>query len=74
MGLPYWEFVVYFLLRQPLMNRKNGKTKGTGEMIEILKETPAEPITLMGQRAGVCWGGDIQNKEKNYRRRLDCIK
>lgn len=43
-------------------------------MIEILKETPAEPITLMGERAGVCWGGDIQNKEKNYRRGLDCIK
>ena len=43
-------------------------------MITILKETPEKPITLMGERAGVCWGGDIRKEEKNYRRGLDCIK
>ena len=36
-------------------------------MITILKETPKDPITLMGRRAGVCWGGDINNEEKNYK-------
>ena len=43
-------------------------------MITILKETTKNPITLMGERAGVCWGGDIADPEKNYRRGLDCIK
>ncbi len=43
-------------------------------MITILKETPKDPITLMGRRAGVCWGGDINNEEKNYKRGLDCIR
>lgn len=42
-------------------------------MITILKETPQNPITLMGERAGVCWGADICNEEKNYRRGLECI-
>ncbi len=40
----------------------------------ILDETTKYPITLMGQRAGVCWGGDIQDKEKNYKRGLDCLE
>ena len=43
-------------------------------MITILNETPRNPITLMGRRAGVCWGGDIDNDEKNYRRGLECIQ
>ena len=42
-------------------------------MITILEETPEKPITLMGRRAGVCWGGNIGNDEKNYKRGLDCI-
>ncbi len=45
-----------------------------GQMITILKETPKNPITLMGERAGVCWGADTDNKEKNYKRGLECIK
>lgn len=43
-------------------------------MITILNETPHNPITLMGERAGVCWGADITNREKNYKRGLDCIQ
>ena len=39
----------------------------------ILNETTEYPLTLMGQRAGVCWGGDIQDNEKNYKRGLDCL-
>lgn len=43
-------------------------------MITILSETTKNPITLMGERAGVCWGADIRNAERNYKRGLDCIK
>ena len=42
--------------------------------ITILPETTKSPITLMGSRAGVCWGADVSNNEKNYKRGLDCIK
>ena len=42
--------------------------------IIILDETTRNPITLMGKRAGVCWGGDVQNQDKNYARGLDCLK
>lgn len=40
----------------------------------ILPETTKNPITLIGERAGYCWGGDVSNPEKNYKRGLDCIK
>lgn len=43
-------------------------------MITILNTTPKNPITLMGERAGICWNADIANAEKNYQRGLDCIK
>lgn len=42
--------------------------------ITILPETTIDPISLMGRRAGICWGKDITNSEKNYKRGLDCIK
>ena len=41
--------------------------------ITILPETTKNPITLMGQRAGVCWGGNTTEDEKNYKRGMDCI-
>ena len=41
--------------------------------IILLPETTKNPITLIGERAGICWGADISNKEKNYKRGLDCI-
>lgn len=40
----------------------------------ILEETTKYPIALMGQRAGVCWGGDIQDKIKNYKRGIECLE
>lgn len=43
-----------------------------GQVI-ILEETTKYPITLMGSRAGICWGSDITDKEKNYKRGLDCL-
>lgn len=42
--------------------------------ITILPETTKNPITLMGARAGVCWGANVSDDEKNYKRGLDCIK
>lgn len=42
--------------------------------IIVINETPHNPISLMGERAGVCWGADITNQEKNYKRGIDCIK
>ena len=41
--------------------------------ITILEETTKNPITLIGKRAGICWGADISNDEKNYKRGMDCI-
>lgn len=42
--------------------------------ITLLPETTKNPITLIGKRAGICWGADITNDEKNYKRGLDCIQ
>lgn len=44
------------------------------ETITILPETTKNPITLMGARAGVYWGANVSDDEKNYKRGLDCIK
>lgn len=44
-----------------------------GEVI-ILPETTKHPITLMGKRAGICWGANIDDDEKNYKRGLDCLE
>ena len=43
--------------------------------ITILDDTtPKNPITIIGRRAGVCWGADIRDDEKNYKRGLSCLK
>ena len=41
--------------------------------ITILPETTRQPITLMGERAGICWGADTGSPKKNYQRGLDCL-
>ena len=41
--------------------------------VTILPETPKKPITLIGNRAGICWNADITNDEKNFKRGIDCI-
>lgn len=43
-------------------------------IVTILEETTKNPITLIGKRAGVCWGADISDDEKNYKRGMDCIQ
>ena len=40
----------------------------------ILPETTKTPITLIGARAGICWGADTTDDAKNYKRGWDCIK
>ena len=39
-----------------------------------LPETTQNPISLIGMRAGVCWGADITDAAKNYKRGLECIE
>ena len=36
--------------------------------------TTEKPISVMGMEAGICWGGDVTNEEKNYKRGLDCLQ
>lgn len=42
--------------------------------VTILEETTKNPISLMGSRAGICWGSDISDKGKNYKRGLECLE
>lgn len=39
----------------------------------ILPETTKKPISLIGRRAGICWGADITDEQKNYKRGLECL-
>jgi thymidylate synthase (FAD) len=42
--------------------------------VTILTETTKNPLTLIGERAGVCWGADTGSPEKNRKRGMDCIE
>ena len=42
--------------------------------VTILDTTTKLPITTIGERAGICWGADITDADKNYKRGLDCIE
>lgn len=42
--------------------------------VTILETTTKQPISLIGERAGVCWGADTSDAEKNYKRGWDCIE
>ena len=41
--------------------------------VTILPETTKNPISLVGERAGVCWGADTTDAAANYKRGWDCI-
>lgn len=41
--------------------------------ITILPETTKNPISLIGERAGICWGANTEDKAKNYKRGLECL-
>lgn len=42
--------------------------------VTILPSTIKNPITTIGEYAGHCYGSDVSNSEKNYKRGLGCIK
>lgn len=42
--------------------------------ITILPETMKNPITTIGRNIGICYGSDISDDSKNYRRGLNSIK
>ena len=42
--------------------------------VTILPETTKQPISLIGQMAGVCWGANTTDDAKNYKRGWDCIE
>lgn len=42
--------------------------------IIILPGTTENPITKIGEMAGVCWGADTGDPERNYKRGMDCIE
>lgn len=44
-----------------------------GQVI-ILPETPKNPLSLIGERAGVCWNADVSDHEKNIKRGIGCIE
>lgn len=41
--------------------------------VTIMPDTPKNPLEQMGLYAGVCWGADTSDKEKNIRRGKGCI-
>lgn len=45
-----------------------------GQVIIQKSRTCLDPITLMGEEAGICWGGDISDPAKNFKRGMDCLE
>lgn len=42
--------------------------------VTIQNRTTIDPITCIGEEAGICWGANVEDKEANYKRGVDCIK
>lgn len=42
-------------------------------MIEILNYTTKQPLEMIGHLAGICWGANTENTEKNVKRAWDCV-
>ena len=40
----------------------------------VQEHTTKNPISLIGEEAGICWGADTSDVEKNRKRGVDCIK
>lgn len=36
--------------------------------------TTRNPITMIGAEAGVCWGANVNDRHKNYKRGIDCLE
>ena len=42
-------------------------------MITIQEETTKNPISLIGKEAGTCYGSNVEDADKNYKRGYECI-
>ena len=42
--------------------------------VTIQPETNPNPITTIGKMVGICYGSDISDEDKNYKRGLNCMK
>lgn len=42
-------------------------------MVTIQEFTTKKPITMIGYEAGVCWGADVADEAKNYKRGWECL-
>jgi len=45
-----------------------------GNVIIQSEYTTRNPITMIGTEAGICWGADTSDANKNYKRGLDCLE
>lgn len=43
-------------------------------MVWIQDYTTKCPITMIGKEAGICWGANTSDAEKNYKRGLECLE
>lgn len=41
--------------------------------VTILPFTTKRPITMIGMMAGICWGADVSDDARNYKRGISCI-
>ena len=39
----------------------------------IQEYTTKNPISMIGEQAGICWGSDTKDPAKNYKRGLECL-
>lgn len=42
--------------------------------VTIQEYTTKQPITMIGREAGVCWGADNTDDNKNYKRGISCLE
>lgn len=42
--------------------------------ILVQSYTTKNPISMIGEEAGICWGADTSDVNKNYKRGLDCLR
>lgn len=40
----------------------------------VQRYTTDNPISLMGEEAGICWNADTTDEEKNFKRGLNCLQ
>ena len=50
------------------------KDKNHMGTVTIQNRTTIDPITCIGEEAGICWGANVEDKEANYKRGVDCIE